>query len=178
MTDLAVPERTALAQAELEISGMTCASCATRVEKALAKVPGVSHVSVNLATEKATVDLHDAASTGALVEAVRKAGYEATPVAPEADPSAADTASSAASDFGWWRERGRQASRARPARSCRRPPPCGNATPRARSGARPRRPPRARWRPLPSADPDRLRPVARRAPHRRASRRRVRRPIA
>ncbi|MFM0291312.1 heavy metal translocating P-type ATPase [Paraburkholderia megapolitana] len=93
MTDLAVPERTALAQAELEISGMTCASCATRVEKALAKVPGVSHVSVNLATEKATVDLHDAASTGALVEAVRKAGYEATPVAPEADPSAADTAS-------------------------------------------------------------------------------------
>ncbi|MEQ5844071.1 heavy metal translocating P-type ATPase [Paraburkholderia acidicola] len=92
MTDLAVPDRTAAAQAELEISGMTCASCATRVEKALAKVPGVSHVSVNLATEKATVDLLDTASADALVEAVRKAGYDATPVVLEADPAAADTA--------------------------------------------------------------------------------------
>ena len=92
MTDLAVPERTAAAQAELEISGMTCASCATRVEKALAKVPGVSHVSVNLATEKATVDLHDVARAGDLVDAVRKAGYDATPVVREADPTAVDTA--------------------------------------------------------------------------------------
>ena len=35
---------------------MTCASCVSRVEKALAKVPGVTRASVNLATERATVD--------------------------------------------------------------------------------------------------------------------------
>ena len=38
---------------ELDISGMTCASCAGRVEKALARVPGVKSVSVNLASERA-----------------------------------------------------------------------------------------------------------------------------
>jgi copper chaperone CopZ len=56
MTDLSTPQRIAPASVELEIGGMTCASCASRVEKALAKVPGVSRASVNLATEKATVE--------------------------------------------------------------------------------------------------------------------------
>ncbi|NIV39058.1 MAG: hypothetical protein GWN58_59470, partial [Anaerolineae bacterium] len=40
---------------ELEIEGMTCASCVGRVEKALKAVPGVSEAEVNLATERATV---------------------------------------------------------------------------------------------------------------------------
>ncbi|HDR9071176.1 TPA: heavy-metal-associated domain-containing protein, partial [Burkholderia vietnamiensis] len=40
---------------ELDIDGMTCASCAGRVEKTLAKVPGVARASVNLATERASV---------------------------------------------------------------------------------------------------------------------------
>ena len=39
----------------LQVGGMTCASCVRRVEKALATVPGVAAVSVNLATEQATV---------------------------------------------------------------------------------------------------------------------------
>ncbi|MFM0167329.1 heavy metal translocating P-type ATPase [Paraburkholderia sediminicola] len=83
---------------ELAISGMTCASCAMRVEKALAKVPGVASVSVNLATETATVNPNDAASgagtdTDALIAAVKKAGYEATLMAPpDAPASVADTA--------------------------------------------------------------------------------------
>jgi Cu+-exporting ATPase len=87
--------------AELDIGGMTCASCAMRVEKALAKVPGVARVSVNLATEKATVEAAaDAASTAALtselVAAVKKAGYEATPiVAPEPAPPSTDSADTA-----------------------------------------------------------------------------------
>ncbi len=55
MTELATPLRPADATpsrtTELDIGGMTCASCAMRVEKALAKVPGVAGVSVNLATE-------------------------------------------------------------------------------------------------------------------------------
>ena len=58
------------------IAGMTCASCAGRVEKALAKVEGVSAATVNLATESASVSA--AASTGleTLLAAVRRAGYE------------------------------------------------------------------------------------------------------
>ncbi|WP_254074209.1 cation-translocating P-type ATPase [Burkholderia sp. S171] len=72
--------------AELAIGGMTCASCVRRVEKALAKVPGVGHVSVNLATEKATVHAEPSVSREQLVAAVTKAGYEATFIEPEAAP--------------------------------------------------------------------------------------------
>ncbi|MBM1195886.1 copper-translocating P-type ATPase [Pseudomonas weihenstephanensis] len=61
-------------QYDLPIAGMTCASCAGRVEKALAKVPGVTAVSVNLATEQARVEA-PADSLPALVEAVAHAGY-------------------------------------------------------------------------------------------------------
>jgi Cu+-exporting ATPase len=42
-------------QIELPITGMTCASCVRRMEKALTKVPGVQEASVNLATEQAAV---------------------------------------------------------------------------------------------------------------------------
>ncbi|WP_322094498.1 heavy metal translocating P-type ATPase [Paraburkholderia bannensis] len=86
-------------QAELDIRGMTCASCAMRVEKALAKVPGVTRATVNLATDRATVeataDAPDAAALAQqLVAAVEKAGYEATPIAaPEPVPAQEDTAS-------------------------------------------------------------------------------------
>lgn len=89
----AAPLSTAVA--ELAIGGMTCASCATRVEKALARVPGVAGASVNLATERATVNLRGPASASeldALVAAVQKAGYEATPVVEtEATPAADGT---------------------------------------------------------------------------------------
>ena len=59
----------------LQIEGMTCASCVARVEKALQKVPGVSSVSVNLATEKATIELFVATPLAQLKAAVEKAGY-------------------------------------------------------------------------------------------------------
>lgn len=55
------------------VEGMTCASCALRVEKSLAKVPGVTEVSVNLATETATVG--GTAAPDALRAAVEAAGY-------------------------------------------------------------------------------------------------------
>jgi Cu+-exporting ATPase len=61
----------------LSISGMTCASCVGRVEKALKKVPGVTDATVNLATEKAQVQATGGVTTDALIAAVRKAGYEA-----------------------------------------------------------------------------------------------------
>ena len=63
-------------QFELNIQGMTCASCVGRVEKALKKVEGVSSATVNLATEKALVHAH-LADASALLAAVHKAGYDA-----------------------------------------------------------------------------------------------------
>ncbi|KVN04079.1 copper-transporting ATPase [Burkholderia diffusa] len=69
------------ASIELDIDGMTCASCVSRVEKALAKVPGVTRASVNLATERATIDAAPDVSASQLADAVRQAGYGATPVA-------------------------------------------------------------------------------------------------
>ncbi|RQS22559.1 heavy metal translocating P-type ATPase [Burkholderia sp. Bp8998] len=66
---------------ELDIDGMTCASCVARVEKALAKVPGVTHASVNLATERATINAAPDVSASQLAEVVQQAGYGATPVA-------------------------------------------------------------------------------------------------
>ncbi len=63
---------------DLAISGMTCASCSARVERALSKVPGVAKAGVNLATEKAWVELGSNEVTVAqLIEAVDEAGYGA-----------------------------------------------------------------------------------------------------
>lgn len=60
----------------LPVTGMTCAACVARVERALAGVPGVAAVSVNLATKSARVSLDpDKATTAAVVEAVRRSGY-------------------------------------------------------------------------------------------------------
>ena len=61
---------------ELPIAGMTCASCVARVEKAIARVPGVTRSSVNLATEKASIEADSLQAQTAVAEAVRAAGYE------------------------------------------------------------------------------------------------------
>ena len=58
----------------IDITGMSCASCVARVEKVLRKVPGVTSASVNLATERATVEGGDGE---ALLKAIEKAGYAA-----------------------------------------------------------------------------------------------------
>ncbi|UOH73807.1 heavy metal translocating P-type ATPase [Acinetobacter schindleri] len=63
-------------QLELNIEGMTCASCVARVEKALNKVEGVTAASVNLATETAQVSGSNL-NIANLIQAVKKAGYEA-----------------------------------------------------------------------------------------------------
>jgi Cu+-exporting ATPase len=62
----------------LLVEGMTCASCVGHVERALKKVDGVADVSVNLATERATVESEspNGADVDALVTAVHDAGYE------------------------------------------------------------------------------------------------------
>ncbi len=66
------------AEVTLGIQGMTCASCVGRVEKALSTVDGVRKVSVNLATEKATILMIKGTPLEPLLAAVSKAGYEAT----------------------------------------------------------------------------------------------------
>jgi Cu+-exporting ATPase len=63
---------------ELDVHGMTCASCVARIERKLKKVPGVVDAQVNLATERATVRFDpEAATVEALIEAVVNAGYTA-----------------------------------------------------------------------------------------------------
>ena len=68
-------------QVELHIGGMTCASCAARVEKRLNKLDGVT-ATVNYATEKARVAYPDGVGVDELVAAVERAGYTAAPPAP------------------------------------------------------------------------------------------------
>ncbi len=63
---------------ELAITGMTCATCAGRIEKVLSAVPGVKRVEVNLASEKAHVEgLRGILRPADLIAAVRRAGYGA-----------------------------------------------------------------------------------------------------
>jgi len=72
--------------ADLKIEGMTCASCVSRVEKALKRVPGVVEARVNLATERASVRyLGGAEMVGRLIEAVDATGYTAREIRQDAD---------------------------------------------------------------------------------------------
>ena len=68
--------RATAAAISLPIEGRTCASCVGRVEAALAKVPGVDSVSVNLATERADIRLASPVDRIALIQAVEKVGYD------------------------------------------------------------------------------------------------------
>jgi Cu+-exporting ATPase len=87
------------AEVHLAIEGMTCASCVGRVEKALAGVPGVMSASVNLATERATVQASAGVDPQALIAAVERAGYAAHLPAPDA---ASSRPASAAPRRDWW----------------------------------------------------------------------------
>ncbi len=87
----------ALRTVELEIGGMTCASCAARVEKKLNRMPGVE-ASVNYATEKARVALPEGTDVADAIAVVQATGYTAAlPPAPEpARPAPGGTAAAPA----------------------------------------------------------------------------------
>src|SRR5680860_1536236 len=93
---------------ELTIGGMTCASCAARIEKKLNKLQGVS-ATVNYATEKAKVSFPATLTPADLVGVVEATGYTASVPAPAAvSGSAADTGPDTGPDekaieaAGWW----------------------------------------------------------------------------
>ncbi len=78
-------------QVSLPVEGMTCASCVARVERALKKVPGVSQATVNLATERATVEfLPGQVAIADLRRAVDDAGYRLGELAAEAPDAEAE----------------------------------------------------------------------------------------
>ncbi|MEU3659780.1 heavy metal translocating P-type ATPase [Streptomyces sp. NPDC032940] len=86
-----------LAEVELLIGGMTCASCAARVEKKLNRMDGVS-ATVNYATEKARITYPAALPVADLVATVVKTGYTAEEPAPPPEPTAEDAPRDAAAD--------------------------------------------------------------------------------
>ncbi|BCL20606.1 heavy metal translocating P-type ATPase [Streptomyces tuirus] len=80
----------ALAEVELLIGGMTCASCAARVEKKLNRMDGVT-ATVNYATEKARITCPEGTEVADLIATVVKTGYTAEePAPPREEPSAAE----------------------------------------------------------------------------------------
>ena len=80
----------------LDLEGMTCASCAMRIEKGLKKVPGVIDANVNLATEKASV-IYDPTQTNLeqMVQKVEAVGYKATPEVTYLQQTAQETTTAA-----------------------------------------------------------------------------------
>ncbi len=83
LAPIAAPEvpptaaRPLAAQIDLAITGMTCAACSARIEKVLNRLPAVEAV-VNFATERAQVSFDPSSMTiDRLIEAIRKAGYDA-----------------------------------------------------------------------------------------------------
>ena len=73
----------------LDITGMTCAACSARVEKALSRTEGVSKAEVNLALERASVEVDDSVAAQALVAASKgpaTARRSARPTRPSAAP--------------------------------------------------------------------------------------------
>ncbi|MFF7983418.1 heavy metal translocating P-type ATPase [Streptomyces sp. NPDC007901] len=89
-TPIAPPAASDTAEVELLIGGMTCASCAARVEKKLNRMDGVT-ATVNYATEKAKVSYPQGVQVADLIATVEKTGYTAEEPAPPAPPEPQET---------------------------------------------------------------------------------------
>ncbi|MFC9291201.1 heavy metal translocating P-type ATPase, partial [Streptomyces sp. NPDC057052] len=95
--DKTLPDRAPapVSEVELSIGGMTCASCAARIEKKLNRMDGVT-ATVNYATEKAKISYPDGIEVADLITTVEKTGYTAAEPPPPAPPGDGDEAGSAA----------------------------------------------------------------------------------
>ena len=86
-----------LRKEQFDITGMTCSACSARVEKSVAKLPGIQEVSVNLLKNSMVASYDETAlDTGQIVQAVEKAGYGAIPKAGQNKSTAAPAASASA----------------------------------------------------------------------------------
>ena len=86
----------------LEIEGMTCGSCAARIERVTARQPGIETTTVNFAGRSALVRYHpEAANPESVIAAIEKIGYHARPVSPEE----ADTRDAYRADERYWGRR-------------------------------------------------------------------------
>ncbi|MFZ7086550.1 heavy metal translocating P-type ATPase [Curtobacterium sp. RRHDQ10] len=94
MTDTAASTDPRTRAVELDLTGMTCASCANRIERRLNKLPGVQ-ASVNYATEKASVLAPSDTDDTALIATVESAGYGASVPLPPEHEAGSDPTSSA-----------------------------------------------------------------------------------
>src|SRR5882757_1793978 len=83
---------------ELAIAGMTCASCAARIERTLNKLEGVT-AAVNYATEKAQIEFTPSTSTAGLIRVIADTGYTATP--PKSAAAEEGSASESADEDGY-----------------------------------------------------------------------------
>ena len=93
-TNLSPPTSTTV-DVSFPVTGMTCASCVNRVEKAIGTVPGVERAAVNLATERATVSYDpNETNVATIASAVERAGYGVAdlPAEPIAAPQPASPA--------------------------------------------------------------------------------------
>src|SRR3954453_14773758 len=83
--DAAAPSATAMnASIRIPVSGMTCAACSARVQRALEKQPGVEQANVNLMMKTATVSFDpDAVTPDGLVQAIKATGYGAELASPD-----------------------------------------------------------------------------------------------
>lgn len=88
----------------LDVGGMTCASCAARIEKRLNRIDGVE-ASVNFATEQARVDYPDTVTPEDLVAAVEATGYTAAVPAARSDDSETDGTGTEPDESAPWRQR-------------------------------------------------------------------------
>ena len=81
-TNLYKKEVMILQKEQFDITGMTCSACSTRVEKSVAKLPGIKEVSVNLLKNSMVTSYDESVlNTAGIVQAVEKAGYGAIPKA-------------------------------------------------------------------------------------------------
>ncbi|MGX9294028.1 heavy metal translocating P-type ATPase [Tsukamurella paurometabola] len=101
---MSTPGTTGGAPIELDIGGMTCASCANRIERRLNKIDGVS-ATVNYATEKAKVLAPEGVDAQRLIDEVAAAGYRATPVGTAPSNPEGDDASPADAELASLRTR-------------------------------------------------------------------------
>ncbi|MFC5175134.1 heavy metal translocating P-type ATPase [Nocardioides taihuensis] len=104
MTEQTATKAGVVSDVELTIGGMTCASCAARIEKKLNRLDGVT-ATVNYATEKAKVSYPTTLTTDDLVNVVEATGYTATVPSPRSNDEAASDDARGARDVeaaGWW----------------------------------------------------------------------------